>query len=67
MLFRSAEQQLGRVRSRLAYTRIQEIVARGLHEFLDTLQEEINAVDDAIFETFFALQPVATGAATVEG
>lgn len=54
----AAEQRLGRVRSELNYTRIQEIIHNGLHEFLDTFQLKLNEVDDAIYDTFFALHPL---------
>lgn len=57
-----AEQLLGRLGSMLAYSGIEEIVAAGLHEFLDQLQSDINRVDDAIYDRFFALRPA--GAAT---
>jgi uncharacterized alpha-E superfamily protein len=53
-----AEQRLGRVRSELNYARIQEIMSSGLHQFLDTFQLKLNEVDDAIYETFFALHPL---------
>jgi uncharacterized alpha-E superfamily protein len=56
-----AEQRLGRLRSELDYTAIQEILASGLHECLDAMQAKLNRVDDAIFETFFTLRPVRTG------
>jgi uncharacterized alpha-E superfamily protein len=56
-----AEQRLGRLRSELDYTLIQEILAAGLHEFLDSIQAKLNSVDDAIFDTFFALRPVSAG------
>lgn len=51
-----AEQRLGRLRSELDYAQIEEIIAAGLHEFLDTFQEKLNDVGVAIFETFFALR-----------
>jgi uncharacterized alpha-E superfamily protein len=54
----AAEQRLGRVRAELGYTPIQEIMGVGLHEFLDTFQQRLNQVDDAIYDTFFALHPV---------
>ena len=50
-----AEQRLGLVRSELAYGQAQDILAAGLHEFLDALQTKLNAVGSAIFETYFAL------------
>ena len=49
----AAEQRLGQLRSELAYTDVADIVAAGLHEFLDGLQLRLNRVGDAIHETFF--------------
>lgn len=53
-----AEQRLGRLRSDLDYTQIEEVIADGLHEFLDTFQLKLNHIDDAIYNTFFTLRPV---------
>lgn len=53
-----AEQRLGQLRSELGYARVDDILAEGLHEFLDGLQIKLNLVGDAIFDTFFALRPV---------
>jgi len=53
-----AEKRLGRLCAELNYADIQDIIAEGLHEFLDRLQGRLNDVDDAIYETFFALRPV---------
>ena len=58
-----AERLLGRLRSELDYTGVQEIIDGGLHEFIDAFQRKLNDVDAAIFETFFALSPLATPAA----
>jgi len=52
------EKKVGRLRAELEYTDIDEIRAGGLHEFLDGLQAELNGIDDAIHDTFFALRPV---------
>jgi uncharacterized alpha-E superfamily protein len=60
-----AEQRLGRLRSELDYAQIQEIIAGGLHEFLDAFQTKLNHVGEAIFHTFFALRPVASPAAHI--
>ncbi|HVN85560.1 MAG TPA: alpha-E domain-containing protein [Candidatus Binatia bacterium] len=49
----AAEQRLGQLRSELAFTDVADIVAAGLHEFLDGLQLRLNRVGDAIHETFF--------------
>lgn len=54
-----AEQRMGRLLAELNYTQIDEIIAGGLHEFLDGLQTRLNLVDDAVFETFFTLRPLA--------
>jgi uncharacterized alpha-E superfamily protein len=59
-----AEKRLGRVRSELDYTQINEIIDQGLHEFIDAFQIQLNKVGDAIHETFFALRPVALGPPT---
>lgn len=53
-----AEQRLGRLRAELNYTQIEEIIHVGMHEFLDELQTKLNWIDDAVFETFFALRPL---------
>ena len=58
----TAEQRLGQVCAELAYARIQEIIAAGLHEFLDGLQTKLNHVGDSVFDTFFALRPVQASA-----
>ena len=53
-----AEQRLGQLRSELGYARVADVLAVGLHQFLDSLQIKLNRVGDAIFETFFALRPL---------
>ena len=57
----AAEQMVGRLVARLTYARIKEIIDAGLHEFVDDLQRDLNAIGDAIFDSFFALRP-AVGA-----
>lgn len=57
-LSNEAERRLGRLSAELNYAQIDEIVAQGLHEFLDNLQTKLNKIDDAIFETFFAFPDV---------
>jgi uncharacterized alpha-E superfamily protein len=53
-----AEQRLGQLRAELAYTHAENVVASGLHEFIDDLQRRLNLVGDAVHECFFALRPV---------
>lgn len=54
-----AEKSMGKLHAELAYTQVSEIVSFGLHEFLDSIQTRLNQVDDAINESFFALEPAA--------
>lgn len=61
-----AEQRLGRLCAELNYTQIEEIIQGGLHEFLDKLQTQLNQVDDAVFETFFALRPLTSASANYQ-
>ncbi len=58
----TSEQVLGRLLAELDYTSIDEIITRGLHEYLDAFQTRLNRLDNAIFETFFATSPSSTTA-----
>jgi uncharacterized alpha-E superfamily protein len=53
------EQLLGELCSELAYAQVDEIVASGLHEYLDRLQTKVNRVGRDICETFFAPRTAA--------
>ena len=55
-----AEQQLGRLRAKLDYGAIDEVLAGagGLHGFIDGFQQRLNLASDAIHDTFFAIRPV---------
>ena len=57
-----AEQRLGQLRSDVAFAQVGDIISDGLHEFLDGFQKRLNLVGGAIFETFFAIRPLAEGA-----
>ncbi|NUP08135.1 MAG: alpha-E domain-containing protein [Polyangiaceae bacterium] len=50
-----AERELGRLNAELAYAEMKEVLARGLHRFIDDLQLRMNHVNDSIAETFFAV------------
>ena len=55
--FRHApEKLLGQLCSDLSFTTVDEIVKRGLHEYVDDLQTKMNYVSEGIFETFFAFK-----------
>ena len=51
---RAAEQLLGQLCSDLAYAHLDEIMSQGLHEYLDTLQTNMNLVSAGIYEALFA-------------
>ena len=59
-----AERRLGQLVSELAYTDIGEVVAHGLHEFLDSLQVKLNDVGDEVFDTFFATRTYSQSSLT---
>jgi uncharacterized alpha-E superfamily protein len=61
----AAEKKLGRLEADLAYSDIDEVIQRGMHEYLDNLQTRLNQIDTAIGTTYFNLKS-ATGAASVE-
>jgi uncharacterized alpha-E superfamily protein len=59
-MFRNpAERLLGELCSELAYAQIEEIIAGGLHEYLDELQTKMNGVSEGIYDTFFAVRVAA--------
>ena len=60
-MFRSpVEQLLGLLCSELAYAQVDEIIAGGLHEYLDSLQTKMNQIGSHIYDTFFSGRPAAT-------
>jgi uncharacterized alpha-E superfamily protein len=56
-----AEQELGRLRSGLDFTSIDDIIARGLHEFVDDVQSGLNRIGQSIFESFFLVDAASNG------
>jgi uncharacterized alpha-E superfamily protein len=52
-----AERRVGMLAAELEFADIKEVIREGLHEYLDNFQTKLNAVGDAVFESFFALQP----------
>lgn len=56
-----AERELGRLNAELSYADTKEILARGLHEYIDDLQLRLNYVSHSVYETFFAMKPVDGG------
>lgn len=54
----AAEQQIAQLRAELDYASVRDILAGGLHDFLDALQLRLNRIDDQVFALFFALRPI---------
>lgn len=54
----SAERCLGSLKAEIAYTDVDAIINRGLHQFVDDLQRKLNETGIGIHETFFAIRPV---------
>lgn len=59
-----AEQQLGALRAELGFSRIDEIILNGLHEYLDGFQGRLNSIDDQVFNAFFALRSTPVSSLT---
>jgi uncharacterized alpha-E superfamily protein len=53
-----AEKEMGKLRSELDYTDVNDIFSFGLHEYLDGFQLKLNYLGGAIAETFFTVAPV---------
>lgn len=54
-----AEKRIGRLRCELDYGSVNDVVTFGLHQYLDELQSKLNAIDDAIHQTFVAIRPMS--------
>lgn len=50
----TAEKQLGKLRSQLEFTDVNDIFDSGLHEYIDSFQKRLNEVSTAIYDSFFA-------------
>ena len=53
---RKAEKLVGQLCSDLSYAAVDEIIAYGLHEYVDELQSKMNQAGGGIYETFFAFK-----------
>ena len=51
------EKKLGRLEADLTYTDIDEVIDKGMHEYLDNLQTRLNNVNRAISAAFFNIKP----------
>jgi uncharacterized alpha-E superfamily protein len=57
--FGEPERWLGRLCTDLTFATVDDIIRRGLHEYVDQLQRKLNLAGDAIQERFFASAPSA--------
>lgn len=53
----AAERSMGRLVADLDYTDISEIIGKGLHEYVDSLQNRLNQIDAEIYKTFLEIKP----------
>jgi len=53
---------MGVLRAELDFTPVERILAGGLHEYLDSLQEKMNKVDSCILNDFATPLPVGQAA-----
>jgi uncharacterized alpha-E superfamily protein len=60
----ASEKLLGQLGSELSFAGVDEVIERGLHEYLDELQTKLNQVGQGIFEAFFALKTPQPGKKT---
>ena len=51
--------KFGRLTGKLNYSHVDEVMAIGLHQFLDEIQSDLNEVGEAIHDNFFAIKPVS--------
>ncbi len=51
----AAEKRMGRLRADLEYASVEDVIAAGVHEWVDRFQTKLNDVGRAVHDTFFAL------------
>jgi uncharacterized alpha-E superfamily protein len=60
-----SEEAMWALRTEMTATDVDEVIRKGLHEYLDTLQTKMNAVDDSLLRDFFVWRPDLTLSAGV--
>ena len=50
------ERRLGKLRAKLTYATVDDVIDFGMHEYLDDLQQELNRVVDALHDVYFLPQ-----------
>ena len=49
---------MGKLRSEIEFTEVEDIFRLGLHQYLDQFQIRGNEVSKSIYETYFDIKPV---------
>jgi uncharacterized alpha-E superfamily protein len=57
-----SEQMLGMLHAEVDFTSVDTVLASGLHEYLDRMQDRLNEIDSAILEDFFLTEPAGKAA-----
>lgn len=52
----TAQKQLGALKSQLEYVDINDIINKGMHEYLDDIQRKLNDISWAIYNSFFSIE-----------
>ena len=52
----AAEKQLGKLKSDLEFEAVSDIFNRGLHQYLDEFQKQLNLVSESLYDSFFESQ-----------
>lgn len=55
----SAQKQIGLLKSQLEYADINDIIEKGMHEYLDDFQQKLNKASSAIYESFFSIENIS--------
>lgn len=58
------EKLLGQLCSELSYALVDEIIAHGVHEYVDQFQTKLNQIGQGIYETFFMIKKPGNGRST---
>jgi uncharacterized alpha-E superfamily protein len=53
-----AQKQLGALKSQLEYVDIDDIISKGMHEYLDEIQGKLNNISSAIYNSFLQFKPI---------
>ena len=61
-----SEKLMGRLRTELDYTSIDDIIQQGMHEYIDAFQTRLNQIGDAIHQDFLTISKESTEASPVQ-